>query len=603
MTLSFTVKYKSQHGAAMLIFMLLLVSAVSYALVSKLNNARKPYTRDLVTSRVLAEAKQVLMGYAITYPDKINANASPGYLPCPDLDNDGDAEGGCALAGPTNRTIGRFPNETLNVSELKDASGQKLWYVLSDNFRNFAGLQPLNSDTPGQLNIDVNINGVIDVVADGDIDDIVAIILAPGEPVIGQNRDPSITDITVEISNYLEADNNDLDANFVTRDATGDSNIFNDKLVTITRLELMTLVEKRVLTDVQNTINDYQATYAAYPWLSPFADPSVSTFRGTLNTVQGHLPYHWSNDPDSVEVGAGSNIVGRNPFQSAVGWIWHTDPGTATTSNFPWGTLPADCLRNVDCIDPLYPQITQVTTPPVDCTWTNKDTVDCATAGWVLMSTVVCDQGCGNATCTRNYNVNIPEYLGTASVNNPTNLVTRTRDVSLNDLPVQNNAVEVRDVYTGGTPGDCLTPIISTIGGGSINFVAGTTGSFRATGIQYDLDIDDSELPEWFVANDWQNLIYVAYASGEPLPGDTAAGQDCLSLVTACLTVNRNGTLINNVRANVLSAGGDLNAARPSGLLTDYFDNIENTNLDDTFLKNTPTNIYNDQTRVISTGP
>jgi hypothetical protein len=588
MAISFTFKYKSQQGAALLLFMLILVMASSYTLLSKLNTARKPYVRDIVTSKVLAEAKKTLISYAVTYPERsgtVDTTAGPGYMSCPDTDNNGSPNTPC---GPN--AEGRFPGEFWGSNDYLDSSGQRLWYAISDNFRNIgAKFQPMNSDTPGQLSVD-------------GINDIVAVIIAPGEPVTGQNNRPSNN-----IADYLEGENANSD-NVFTLNSGG-----NDILVYITRQELMSEIEKRVLNDIARMINNYQTSYTAYPWLSPFANPSASIFRGTLNTIQGHLPYHWSNDPDSVSVGTGLNIIGRNPFQSVVGWKWHTDPGTATTSNFPWGTLPVDCIRNVDCIDPLYPQITQVTTPPVDCTWTDKDTADCTNAGWVTMSSITCDRGCGDFTCTREYNVNIPEFSGTASINNPTNLDLRTRNVSLNDLPVQNNAVQIRDRYTGDDPANsCLTTTTSTIGGGSINFVAGTTGSVEAT-IQYDLDIDDSELPEWFVANDWQNLIYVAYGSGElPLPGDTTdilpgpADGNPDNVCTAgvdCMSININGTVNNNIRAAVFSAGIDFNSARPSNLLTDYFENENSNPIDDLFVKNRLSNIYNDQTRIISTTP
>jgi hypothetical protein len=580
-----------QKGAALLLFMLLLVLASSYSLVRNLNVVAKPHTRELVTSKTLAEAKQVLLGYALTYPEN-NAGFGPGYLPCPDRNNDGFINAG-TCASSTATTIGRFPWRSLGVREMLDSSGARLWYVLSDNYRNNPKINNsggfMNSDNAGQLTLD-------------SVGDIVALIIAPGEPVGNQNRDISEFDIPDEIAHYLEGENADiatpLNVDFVASNA-GD---FNDKVIAITRQELMSMVEKRVLAEVEDRIIDYQDDYDAFPWLSPFVDPSTSIYRGALNTWQGHLPFHWSTDPDSITVGTGSNIAGRNPFQSTVGWIWHTDPGTATTSNFPWGSLSPDCLRNVDCIDPLYPQITQVTTPAVDCTWTVKDTVNCASAGWVLMSSVACNLGCGIGTCTREYNVNIPEYTGTSIIIKPTNLVTRTRNVSLNDLPVQNIAVDIRDISSEGSTGFCGAPI--TTGGGSINFVAGTTGSFAATGIQYDIDVDDSELPQWFVDNEWQNLIYLTYANGEPLPGDTTAGQDCTTLTTQCLTVDINGTDTTNVRAAAFSAGVDLTplTTRPNATLSDYFDD-DNNDLDSVFDKKRITTTYNDQSRIISTAP
>jgi hypothetical protein len=265
MTLPSLVRYKPQQGAALLLFMLLLVLASSYTLLSKLNVAAKPHTRELVTSRALSEAKQALISYAINFPeidassgsDKING---PGYLPCPDINNNGSAGGTCSLAGST--TIGRVPWETLRMNDLKDSSGQRLWYVLSDNYRNSAGLEPLNSETPGQLTLD-------------GVGDIVAIIIAPGAPVGNQNRDLLEFDIPDEIANYLEAENADIAAAFDVDFVTSNAGDFNDKIIAITRQELMSMVEKRVLGEVNQVLANYSSTYSAFPWLSPFQDPKT----------------------------------------------------------------------------------------------------------------------------------------------------------------------------------------------------------------------------------------------------------------------------------------------------------------------------------------
>ena len=82
-------------------------------------------------------------------------------------------------------------------------AGQGLWYALSDNFRNSPKLEPLNSETEGQLSVDGN-------------NDIVAVIIAPGAPIGNQSRDPADTNILTEISNYLETENNDLDLDFIS---------------------------------------------------------------------------------------------------------------------------------------------------------------------------------------------------------------------------------------------------------------------------------------------------------------------------------------------------------------------------------------------------
>mgnify|MGYP000882959513 CR=1 FL=1 len=139
--------------------------------------------------------------------------------------------------------------------------------------------------------------------------------------------------------------------------------------------------------------------------------------------------------------------------------------------------------------------------------------------------------------------------------------------------------------------------------------------------IPYDLDVDGvdlnsdgdyvdvnevaPELPRWFVDNDWHELVYLAYASGEALPGDTTAGQDCVSLATPCVTVTINGAAATNVRAAAFTAGADLTpgTTRPNGTLTDYYELENSSPVDDSFLEGRLSAAYNDQTRIISTAP
>lgn len=172
-----------QRGVALIAFVLVVLTAVSYLLFSGLNRKAASYSLQEETWQALREAREALIGYAVAYPDRINPRYGPGYLPCPDDDNDGTARTACALA--TASTTGRLPWRTLDVNDLRDASGERLWYALSENFRNNPHLQPLNSDTAGQLSVD-------------DTDDIVAVIIAPG-PVLpgrtGLSRRPILRNI------------------------------------------------------------------------------------------------------------------------------------------------------------------------------------------------------------------------------------------------------------------------------------------------------------------------------------------------------------------------------------------------------------------------
>ena len=62
----------------------------------------------------------------------------PGYLPCPDPDDDGWAESTCgSLArhlGQAER-LGRLPWKTLGLPDLRDGRGERLWYAVSTRYK------------------------------------------------------------------------------------------------------------------------------------------------------------------------------------------------------------------------------------------------------------------------------------------------------------------------------------------------------------------------------------------------------------------------------------------------------------------------------------
>ncbi len=98
-----------QKGAVLLLFALLLLLGSTYSLVSKLNSETNYYTRQSKqTQESLRLAKQALIGYALTYPEEVNPDAGPGYLPCPDRDNNGlvgtgtPGGGSCSSGGKYN---------------------------------------------------------------------------------------------------------------------------------------------------------------------------------------------------------------------------------------------------------------------------------------------------------------------------------------------------------------------------------------------------------------------------------------------------------------------------------------------------------------------
>lgn len=286
------------------------------------------------------------------------------------------------------------------------------------------------------------------------------------------------------------------------------------------------------------------------------------------------------------------------------------------------GTVTADCVNNVNCNDGLF---TQIATLPVSaafsCTWIDRMTANCDAIQGTQTRIVIdfeFDPFLGIVTklcigeATRTITVDFPTFVhdGAFSQNPPTFATLRSRNILLTVgqvLTDQLNAITVADVYDEWLDwvGNCNAADYE--GNGTLDLDT-STGTLAINGIQYDLDADANEIPSWIIQNDWHDLIYIAYASGETLPGDTtdvapADGNpdNTCSAGVDCLNVTVNGTVNNNIRAIILSVGQDLTGNRPTNLPTDYLDNVENTDNDDVFTKSALSAGYNDQTRIIST--
>ena len=139
----------------MLLMLLLGVGALA-VFVSGLNRATSQLERDRITNVALAQAKEALIGYAASV-DLSSSGARPGDLPCPDTNNDGVAETLCGNAsGSTGQSLrlGRLPWKTLNLPDLRDGYGERLWYAVSNNFKKNTRTSCTSSGQPGCLNSD-----------------------------------------------------------------------------------------------------------------------------------------------------------------------------------------------------------------------------------------------------------------------------------------------------------------------------------------------------------------------------------------------------------------------------------------------------------------
>jgi hypothetical protein len=176
-----TLQYKGQSGFALLIFLLALMGLGGIALAGFSQNALRAVedSRFEHNREVLQEAKQALLMGAYNYPQFSVPLDGPGRLPCPDTDNDGFAEATAALCD----LVGRFPwrEPNLNFYNAMDASGENLWYAVSEEFRE-------NAPTDGILNPESGVNKqnitLIDqtgvTIYDGAVNGIAAVVIGPG---------------------------------------------------------------------------------------------------------------------------------------------------------------------------------------------------------------------------------------------------------------------------------------------------------------------------------------------------------------------------------------------------------------------------------------
>ena len=324
-----------QRGAALMVMLVIIVVGGAALLLSALNSSKVKLSRQDATSTALAQAKEALIGRAVKDPEL------PGSLPCPDINDDGSAESTVSpTPGNCPSYIGRLPWKSLGLPDLRDGSGERLWYVLSSSFRDYIASNPINSDTTGNLTINGNTSA----------NNVVAIIFSAGNVLSGQSRSSTQTALCATTSttvtenlcatNYLEGGNGNLNtlANpnlaFQTNPS---SDQFNDQIIHITHTQLFTPVEMRIAREVKKCLDDYAlADGDKYPWASPdltytgvyaiqfgwipavpntatsaggssYSTPAAQTLADALNALQGALDAYNAN-PTATNKTALNNI-------------------------------------------------------------------------------------------------------------------------------------------------------------------------------------------------------------------------------------------------------------------------------------------------------
>lgn len=288
-----------QRGAALLVTLVIVVMGIAAALVGSLSTTALKNARQETTSTALAQAKEALIGYAITYGDKPDhVGKVHGYLPCPDPNGTGygaNDEGSSETCGSKNvSAIGRLPWKTLGLPALRDGDGECLWYAVSGTYKNNPMTDLMNWDTNGQFQV----YAADGTRLDSNYNQVVAVIFAPGSVQGSQNRTPSgaapVCGGNYSASAYL--DNNTAHSinnasistvpSAVSQFIQGDNNgEVNDRMLFITRQDIWNAMLKR--SDFTNTLklltrrvaecladygdNNNWSSNHSLPWPAPLA--------------------------------------------------------------------------------------------------------------------------------------------------------------------------------------------------------------------------------------------------------------------------------------------------------------------------------------------
>lgn len=270
-----------------MITLFLFALAMSVSLFGFVSTRNPAIDDGAQTQRVLAQARDALIGYAATNGTR------PGNLPCPDRTGTGIA----STCGSVARRIGFLPWKTLGLPELRDGSGAPLLYAVSNTFRANTGV--LNADTAGDYTVTGEQSGT----------GVIAVVFAPGQVVGSQRRDTATaacsttgTNLARNLcaANYLEGGNEDANTSFVTAAA---SSSFNDQLILITRDNLFPSVMVKVARTVKDELNTFYASNGHFPYAASFSD---GNYRCSTGTLQGKVAITTSNNSTCPIINTGS---------------------------------------------------------------------------------------------------------------------------------------------------------------------------------------------------------------------------------------------------------------------------------------------------------
>jgi type II secretory pathway pseudopilin PulG len=559
-----------QRGFALIAVLALAALITAFLIASALNRSSADVSneRDQRTMQALRQAKAALIAYAASEQLQLYKGQdikSPGALPCPDINNNGSSPGLCSGPASNLNRVGRLPYLTIGADDLRDATGERLWYAVSSNFWKNFGTNIVNSDTPGLLT----------VTGDAPATNVVAIVFAPGAPVKdstlpGQIQNRTGTNIN-RAASYLE--NFQIGVNDYTfASAASPSDVINDRLLVITQGELMAAVEPavaaRIERDIKPQIQAYYSTFGAYPYAAPF----VSGGTGPGRTQQEYK-------------GAAGQTTGLLPLTTDPNWLTWQSP--VAVSQIPGGTGNGEFGPSGGTCPPAGGGC-----PSGAGSFGHRCTLD----------SVSCNVSSGVVSCRIDYcggsddrpAIALQVLMGNGALSFPKLKGTEPQMKDENGDNVQSDPSGVTGDWSWSDP--LFVPAVSYAAQSSGKAVVVFLGRLQnaasppgGTGGRVFLTIAPpttafdpitsgdpavNSTGAWFITNQWYRQTYFAFSSGFVPQGPNGCG----GLNPPCLTVNNRPSGA-NTRAILILTGRALNGSpRPSNNPKDYLEG-ENCNL------------------------
>jgi hypothetical protein len=301
-----------QAGLVGVVVLVMLVMGSLGYLVTFMNRSSAELSNETErrNDAVLRQAKAALISYAVSRALGTDGEKDqPGSLPCPDTNDNGiaeDEETPGYLCDQAAERVGRLPWKTLGIEDLRDTSGERLWYALSANFSANNNTAAINSNTAGQFTITAPSATAAagPQLAAG----VAAVVIAARAAVAGQTRGSSDS---LNPVNYLDGPNAGVTGTYVTTNAT--TNVptdpaqptlyaLNDRVMALSPAEIFDQVEGaialRIARDIKPYLNTYNATWGRYPFAAQFGNPNTSQYKGVDEKLAGFLPV--TRDPEHV---------------------------------------------------------------------------------------------------------------------------------------------------------------------------------------------------------------------------------------------------------------------------------------------------------------